>query len=531
MQLIAYGAQDVYLTGNPQITFFKTIYRRHTNFAIETIEHQLTGHIEFNNRVSLTIKRNADLMTKVYLKVILGSVNGAGNNFAWVRRIGHAIIRQIEAEIGGTKIDTQYGVWIDIWYELARHGDHEIGYNKLIGDVPELTNYDSVTKPQYTLFIPLQFWFNRYIGLAIPLIALQYHDVRIHVEFESLEKLIIRDCKFDTTLPSLVDATLLIDYVYLDSDERRRFAQVGHEYLIEQLQWNGKEPVQNLISRYKLDYNHPCKEIIWAMNMGSYISNESFIYYTNQDVWSVEDAATLIINHSISIRTDPTASVGGTWSIVEPNSFLTIGTLNVTNDTLVPIYVNGESLKIGDYGITNKINADITVNADNTITIENVVTVLTVRDLSFPISRMTDTRINVCDPIINMFGNYGLLIDGSVNPVDSALIQMNGHDRFDTREGRYFNYVQPSVHHSNTPVPGINVYSFALFPEEHQPSGTANLSRIDDTVLTIWFSDSTFRSTAPDLQILNSENVLWVFAVNYNILRFLSGMSGLAYSA
>lgn len=542
LQLVAYGAQDVYLTGNPQITFFKVVYRRHTNFAIEVIDRELIGEPGFDRRVTVIINREGDLISHMYLKVTLSEVDPVGTSFAWVRRIGHAIINEIDIELGGTILDRQYGTWLDIWYELARQGDHERGYNIMIGDVPELTKYDESVKPAYTLFIPLMFWFNRHIGLAIPMIALQYHDVRIHIRFSKKENLLIRDCTFDDSEIDITDASLLINYVYLDAEERRRFAQVGHEYLIEQVQFNGLDRVVDLSSSYVLDYNHPTKEIFWVLKNGIYTTGQEFVFYTHRDNWTeidpeepdedtaINQGAKKIITESVSIGSDPTDEVGGVWTRVNGLSIATVGIINVTNNNTQPVFVNNESLKIGDYGITNKIQADIFVNNDNSITFNFIDTTLTVRDFSFPVSSMDDTRATRCDPMVYQFNNYGILIDGSHNPVREGLIQMNGHDRFDRREGTYFNYVQPEQHHSNTPADGINVYSFALFPEQHQPSGTANLTRIDATDLILVFEDSTLRPGLPELPFINDNNRIWIFGFNYNILRIISGLGALAYT-
>jgi hypothetical protein len=540
MQLIAYGAQDIYLTGNPQITFFKTVYRRYTNFAIETIEQPFIGVPSFNKRVSSKITRSGDLVSKMFVRVIVDSVDPQGANFAWIRRLGHAIIRQVDVELGGTKMDKQYGTWLDIWYELSRNSSQDTGYMKMIGDVAEMVTYDNTVKPQYTLYIPLQFWFNRYTGLAVPLIALQYQDMNISVDFENSTVLAVRDCNFNMSTLTINTASILVDYIFLDSEERKRFAQVGHEYLIEQLQFNGVELVQSTPGlttsvttttlKYRLDYNHPTKELFWSMKEGNYISGYSFVYYTGSDNWSTYDAAILITEKSISVGNDPTNIVGGTWTPVQTNTITTVGTFNVKNNSASIVYVNPTSLTIGSYGITDKIIGDIIIAADQTITYQNITTSLTIRDISIPLKYMDDTRYNTCDPIVYQFSNYGLLIDGSNNPIDAGLLQLNGHDRFDEREGAWFNYVQPEMYHRNTPKDGINVYSFALYPEEHQPSGTANLSRIDSTTLTIRFTDSTYDSSLPPLYIFNPQNRFWCYATNYNILRCLSGLCGLAYS-
>jgi len=532
IQLISYGAQDIYLTGNPQITFFKMVYRRHTNFAIEVIERPFIGDKSFNSINSITFDREGDLINKMYLRVILNTVDPLGSNFAWVKRIGHFIVRQLDLQMGGTIVDRQYGVWLDIWYELARQGDHERGYNIMIGDVPSLTAYNSNIKPEYTLYVPLQFYFNKHIGLSVPMIALQYHKVVINLNIEKLEKLIITDSSFDITIPTIKDISMLINYVYLDSDERRRFAQVGHEYLIDQIQHNGLERVQDPTFSYKLDYNHPNKELFWAMQNGNYTTRQAFPYYTNEETWDPVNAADKIIRESISVGTDPTAQVGGNWTEVHSGTFTTVGTFNITNHGVTSIWMNPTSLLViaNDYGITDKILADITINVDNSIVIDNIETILTVRDLSIATSKMTDTRFGAVDPLVNIPGNYGVLIDGTSNPVQFGVLLLNGHVRFDRREGIYFNHVQPDQHHTNNPKDGINVYSFALYPEQHQPSGSANLSRIASTVLTLMFADQTASPDLPDLNLFNPDNIMWIFGLNNNIIRVLSGLVGLAYN-
>lgn len=564
MQLVAYGAQDIYLTGNPQITFFKIVYRRYTNFAIETIEHPFVGCPAFGNRSSIKITRSGDLITKMYLRIKLNCVIPNHSRFAWVKRLGHAIVKYVDIEIGGTKIDRQYGTWLDVWYELARQGDHERAYANMIGDVPVLTNYNRKIKPEYIIYVPLQFWFNKFVGLAIPLIALQYHETIINVVFEEVEKLIIRDSKFDCLCLKMRDATLLVNYVYLDTEERRRFALVGHEYLIEQLQFNGIEPVKFDEYKYILDFNFPTKEIIWAVRNGNFSSGKRFIYYTGKKHWNIIKACRIVIEGSISIGINPEHIVGGEWYEVLSGHSNTIGTFNINNRNLNSVFINPKSLIIDGYNITNKIHADIIIDEENTIITSDIITTLTIRDFSIPLEFFIDTRYNTYDPIVFIFSNYGLLINGNINPVRTALLQFNGHDRFDTREGMYFNYVQPEQYHTNTPKDGINCYSFALYPEEHQPSGTANLSRIETSTLSLcfhhdffgqssnccrknkdeddifidrdfnntdYFYDNDSNQKIPPLHYFNDENKLFIFAVNYNILRVFSGLCGVSYAS
>lgn len=580
MQLVAYGAQDVYITGNPQITFFKVVYRRHTNFAMEVVEITMNGNPDFGRRSVATITRNGDLITKMYLRVVVGQVVASApyaGKFAWVRRLGHALINSIEIEIGGSKIDKQYGTWMDIWYELTHSISQERGYNAMIGDVPDLTalsapdSTSGVTKQQYTLFVPLQFWFCRNTGLALPLIALQYHEVRLTFEFNSADRLIVRTADFNYGSNALFmqDCSLLVDYVYLDSEERRRFAQVGHEYLIEQLQFTGAESATQNSVKIKLGFNHPTKEFVWAIKNGNYNPNSNrphyFLSYTHLDNWSsvgLQHAADNIASGMVKLF-DPNAATGAYNGIgvtagisVEGTYEVPYGAGTITVDLTLPsdpsfapgkiVGLYGAGVLVTSNGVDygSRIQA-MSIEVVDATTFKVTVTehTLDIWDISIPIDAFTtDNRLPTLEPntvLTNRYTiydvavyqpfNYGLFLDGSGNPVSQAGIQLNGHERFDIREGAYFNYVQPNQHHSRTPADGINVYSFGLHPEQHQPSGTCNLSRIDNTQLNISFVGSSLTGHAP-LVFLNSDTQLFVFALNYNVLRIMSGMGGVAYS-
>ena len=372
LQLVAYGSQDIHLTGNPQITFFKVVYRRHTNFAVEAIEQTINGSVRSGNpKVSVTIVRNGDLLHKTY--IALKNISGAKGN------VGFDAIDYIEVEVGGQVIDKHYGQWMKIWCDLTHGIDKKTMLNQMLWNGHDCncggaqTNVNSI--------IPLQFWFCRNPGLALPLIALQYHEVKLNIKF----------CNLIPTPNEIIEAEVWCDYIFLDTDERRRFAQVSHEYLIEQVQFNNGVDANETGIQHKLRFNHPVKELIWTLPKGD----------------------------------------------------------------------------------------------------------------------------NICCG--NLSGHQ---------EVCSALLQLNGHDRFRKRNGFYFNTVQRYEHHTGTRAAGlacvdsgnIYMYSFAMSPEEHQPTGTCNFSRIDNAVLTLEFTNS---STNRSLQ---------VWGVNYNVLRIMSGMGGLAYS-
>jgi Major capsid protein N-terminus/Large eukaryotic DNA virus major capsid protein len=461
MQLVAYGAQDIYLTGSPQITFFKVVYRRHTNFSLESIEQTFNGSVGFGRKVTCTVSRNGDLLTKAYLKVTLPQlteqtgVAGAKQQCRWCDHVGHKLINYVEVEIGGQRIDKHYGDWLQIWNELTQTAGHAIGYNRMIGHHPTFqqpigggsTAGPTPTPipwviPSQTMYIPMQFWFNRNPGLALPLIALQYHEVKFNFDFAPIADL----CPGIAPVPARpgntlvvaqgdLQASLFIDYIYLDADERKRFAQVTHEYLIEQLQFTGAESIpangaDGGSQKCKLQFNHPVKELVWT---------------------------------------------------VSPNYHPTIEADRMTFEQ-----------RPFDYSLPGIPMVDPLVPNAN------------------------------ANAIAGAGGNNAALVNilyGKKNPVKEGILQLNGHDRFSKRDGMYFNLVQPYQHHENVPATGINVYSFALKPEEHQPSGSCNMSRIDNAVLNL------------ELEHLAAGAQVSLYATNYNVLRVLSGMGGLAYAS
>jgi len=390
MQLVAYGAQDVFLTGKPEISFFKVVYRRHTNFAMESIEQTFNGNASLGSRVTCTISRNGDLVTNMWLEVTVNKDTDVVNS------LGHALIEHIELEIGGQRIDKHYGEWLDIWSELTLPEEKRAGFKEMIGrrDTGTTTPLES-TK----LYIPLQFFFSRNPGLALPLIALQYHEVKVNIQFRDQGKL---DLSTGTKNLAISNPRLFVDYVYLDTDERRRFAQSSHEYLIEQLQHTGPETTRS--SNFRLNFNHPVKALVWVVR--------------RQDAEPLE------------------------WG-------------------------------------TNVVR---TYNAES--------------------------------------GYDGAVPAGDA--FDTCKLQFNGHDRFTERDASYFRLVQPYQHFTRIPSKYIYTYSFALNPEAHQPSGTANFSRLDNVTLTL--------NKINDSNKMGNDSELLVYAISNNVLRIQAGMGGLAYS-
>lgn len=565
LQIVAYGAQDMYLTYNPQITFFKIVYRRHTNFSMQTFEYDVLDGPNFGLRSIHTLNRTGDLIGSTYLKVVIPSIIPNGTSkFAWTRRLGHAILDVIEIKIGGQTIDRNYGIWLDIWFELTYNSRKEEGYLRMIGDTPELTTLSNTPKPQYEIYIPLKFWFCKYIGLALPIIAIQYHQIEFNMVFNSALSLGIYDGEFDTALltgASLVGVSLMIDNIYLDEVERNLFATNGHEYLIEQVQYTGEDSANKERTQFDLQFNHPTKELIWVLRRGIYTSGNTFLNYTNKkwnSTFLLETSITLLKNSILLL--EPTIyeldSYGnktiiaqgelppndGDWEEIESNT--TQYTMNekilITNNSSKSFWINTNSLIIvvgnSSYSITGKICGKILIGDDEIITIIDVASDITVRDLSFPITAMTDTRASSNDIVVNLHGNYGIFIDGTYNPISYTKLEYNRQERFEKRNWRFFGVLQPEMHHTRTPVDGVNVYSFALHPEEHQPSGTSNLSRVEHEIMTMFFKDTTLEGydlnyiDEPIIDVLDLNNRVFVFGLSYNILRISNGLVGIAYN-
>ncbi len=439
LQLVAYGAQDIYLTGDPEMTYFRAVYKRHTNFAMECIEQTFQGTPDFGRTSTVVVSRNGDMIHRAFLKTVLPALQTSASTceVGWIREVGHFLIKNVEVQIGGQMIDKHYSEWLSIWQALTLPASQEFGYSRMIGEdlyVSTLVQVGNTgttgaasagnagytvasgTTTAVTLYIPLQFWFNRNPGLALPLIALQFHEVKFKFEFRALRELYLGPTVSNS--PVLGTTSLWIDYIFLDTDERRRVAKGSHEYLIEQLQFNGDEAYTSTTSvRPKLNFNHPCKSLIFVVQDADNIST------ANRDL-GVDDGT-------------PT------------------------------------------YDLRN-------------------------------------------------WSNSTTLLNGTT-PVSTALLRLNGHDRFAVQDGAYFDLVQNLNHWPRVPggsgvggayttSRGIHTYNFALYPAKHQPSGTLNWSRIDNAELQVTLSGAA------------DTGVMKIFVINYNVLRITSGMGGLAYA-
>lgn len=420
LQLVAYGAQDAYISGNPQITFWKGLFKRHTNFAMEPFRINFSGQPSWGTKQTAIVGRHADLLYSTYVEVVLPYKGTDGAQYLWSSgdSLGYKLIRHVELDIGGQIVDRMYSEFMVIWSQLTLSYDGRIKLGVMVN--PPIRD-DSECAPDgrkqraNALYIPLPFFFTRNPGAALPLIALQYHEVKINVLWND-PQFFAGNFNTVSNCPPPVQAALYIDYIYLDTEERRRMAQASHEYLIEQTQFNEDKGIRGANNRIDLTFNHPVKELIWVVQPASYTDCK-----------------------------------------------------------------------------------------------------LAAKDGQIRLAPFTYNRALVYE----------------------QWLQINGQDRLDRRYGDYFSKVQPFQHHTGlgstnegeSSGGGIYCYSFALRPEEHQPSGTCNFSRIDTA--TIVMNMAGVGGVPPGIGPSTVDAGDWnvrVYAVNYNVLRVMSGMGGLAYS-
>lgn len=529
-QLASYGLADVYLTGSPQVTYFKLVYRRHTLFAMESVQQTFDGTADFGRKATCTISKNGDLVGPVWLEVTLpdllayditpsppdgnavdvsaaaaglvrddngnywqtrvGSVysnpvafrdaasgayhasatltiadesypvtqyNSATDLFGaaddraaatatvvaatelptfpylcrsgsevpyayatpshdlrWVNSVGHALLNSVEIEIGGSRIDKHYGEWLDVWSELTEKEEKREGFWEMVGKYDDAEYDAGWTRAQSrsrTYYVPLKFCFNTMPGLYLPLVALSYHQIKYNFEFRPYLECIKASvpvtkltAKWGGGVMAMTGCNLFADYVFLDAPERIRMAEIPHEYLITQLQFQGDEAVPapsdpngTRTRKYNLNYNHPVRELVWV-----YVAKQNY----EQD-----------------------AELGNQWF---------------------------------KYGVPG-------------------------------------------DPTAEVF--------------DECRLVINGHDRFSPRTAPYFRLIQPYEHHTRCPSKKVHCYSFSLLsPEDWQPSGQANFSRFDSAQLHF--------TLAPNLPA----GKMKIFAYSFNILRIAAGLGGLAFS-
>ena len=403
LQLLAKGPQDRFLSTNPQITLFKSTYRRHSDFAMEPQEVQFSGAVAFGRKVSAVIPRSADLLKDVKLVADLPALSQTTGTVAWTRQVGNALVSSVEIQIGGSRVDRLMSQYLNIWAELSEDASHRRDYDIMIGNVSEMTTAAASISAR-RVYVPLPFWFCQDTGLALSLISLAYNEVKIELDIRPISELYITD---DGAAPSaageLTNAFLLCESVFLEAEERKSLVAEPQEQLITQVQYAGAESISNSNVKIRLPFNHPVKSIAWCMQPAANLSSgrNRVFDFTN-------------------------SGAAGT------------------------VYAGGHTLT-------------------------------------------------------------------------TAKISLNGSDKFSEKDAIYFGNAQPRDTAVASPAQGIYLYSFAVQAYGKQaftqPSGSCNFSKIDNAFLHMTTATSTNPTT------------VHVFAQNWNVLRYISGLAGVAYAS
>ena len=489
MQLVAYGAQDIYLTGNPQITFFKVVYRRHTNFSMECIQQTVNGTSTVGSSATsgtVTVSRNGDLLGKCYVRCDQDTSNGIN---------GDELITDVTLEIGGQQIDKHTKEWLQVWAELSTPESKAAGYKYLTGGFSNTLVTGGDTNQQ-SVMVPLQFYFCRNTGLALPLIALQYHEVKMKFTW-GIDTNVGRDGTAATPT-----CEVWSDYIYLDTEERRRFAQVSHEYLIEQLQYQTEGTAA---SKYKLNFNHPVKELVWTNATANITTQKAKITLNGHDRFAQQDREYFQLRQPLDHHTAVPA-----YNVKETDR---------PNVLVKPLRIfDGDHDATAAAGSATLAATSVTFHADEP---NDPATLVNVGDVLFINYTDVGAKTHSMRYFVTVTATTATAITFSAYNAAGTALALTAEDSqaFAVADQDLLSITvvartQDPQSRCSGLTNDVNVYSFALKPEEHQPSGTCNFSRIDTA----------------HLEFDASVTVAAIYAVNYNVLRVMSGMGGLAYS-
>lgn len=546
IQLVAKGVEDLFLTDNPQITFFKIIYRRHTNFSIEEIPQTFVHTPDFGKKTTCVISKSGDLISNMVLVITLPqlpqifNIDGSIDNLtrvAWIRKIGYGIIKEITIEIGGKLIDVQYGEWLNIWHELNE--SKEIGNDKMIGNIEELYNY-SLNKPEYKLFIPLHFWFSQSISLSLPIICLQYNEIKINLELQDFNK-----CYKISPTHSILMSNDICNFI-------------KDEYIVQKI--DNYEAVGQF-SYYdnetnKLYYTRISKNLFKTCNLTNItnidLQEEEIKKYEIKGLTSEYFADPFIIYPDDSeITYEQTYSVSYAFNqltnIKIKECFLLINYIFLDEDERIKYYKNaheylieqlvycGETTLDGVYrtakvGLYNPVKYMIWTVQQNYLSELynndpfNYTNSYKYNDILY--SKLLYDSSFIEDDIVYNYKNNGTFNEkynhkqNGKGLIKKSIILFNSNARMEEQTSIYYKNVQTYQHFKYLPQEGINVYSFALNPDNIQPSGSCNMSKIDNIQIQM---------TLDDIVTVDNPVKFKCYAIVHNMLMINAGLGGLMF--
>lgn len=533
LQLATLGSQDAYITGDPEITLFKSKYYKHTHFGTETVQVSFDGNFNFGsiNEATATIEKYGDLISKMILVIELDQVTNEDIEWGYVNKLGHAIVNEISVSIGQTEIDVHYSDWINVYYDLYANKSHDDNYNKMIGNTSGMKDFTN-THSSYKLFIPVHFWFTKTSTSSFPLCAIEQINFQIKVRLnEALECVNYKGTTAPTNLPNVSNAYFLVDYIFLGDEEKNLFQTQTSKYLIEQVQ----EMTENIItsqSSFNLIFDKPCKYLLWYVTLERYKDRNAFLTWANDDDWNKakDNFAKLLwlaTRENLTFDSSNNPIITLSSSVTNVNNSLSTVSNGLSLLETLSSKVSGLFLFASvDSDDTTQYNIDATI--DNVILLENN---LTFEDISYTISELTadsDSSSTVKSNqvtflqqnqynIIDIF-NSGNFINRKDNPIIRSSLLLNGKERIQERDGVYFNYLIPYYYFKNTPQDGLNIYSFALSPTDIQPSGTINFGQVNTKQLKLTMGKQNVSSSSYFNDFFKS-GTLRIFVMNYTMLN------------
>jgi hypothetical protein len=486
--LVSVGKENLYLSGQPEITYFKLVYKQYTNFSIETIPQYFKTDPDFSRKITINISKNADLLNKLNLYVKLPSIPANNHSylpnnikkFRWIEKIGLGIIKNIDLEIGGIFIDRLSGDFLNMYNELHITDGLNKAYNIMIGNTDGNKEYTN-GKESYELQIPLNFWFCQDSGLSLPLVALAHNDVKIHIEFNSFNK-----CFMESPTHYI---TVKDNFCLFEKDE-----------LIKQ-NVNGNIA----IGRYK--YFDVAENRLYFDR----ISNDFIIPPSTSSMYNIIGDNT---NFSVSL---------------DENSNL------IRDESYFPF--NYPSLE-KSYILANYVYLD---NNERWYFIKNELEYLVPLVNTIPEKKYYSSNVNykidlLNNPVKTLFWRGQLLSNFESNdlfnytiyPLDNkktpllkkSNIIINSIPREEEDDYKFYSNIMVYKNDMRTPQDGIFLYSFSLHPKEYQPSGSLNFNKLNDAYISFTINN-----------LVNYQNPILIkaYAIEYNIFRIIDGLGSLVF--
>lgn len=514
MQLVAYGEQDMFLTHEPQITFFKVVYRRHTNFSIEQIPQTFTHTPNFGKSVSCIISKSGDMIGSMYLYIKLPSIpqifntDGSIDNltkFAWIRKIGYGIIKEIEIEIGGQSIDKHYGEWLNIWADLVGHKKEDL--DKAIGNVSELFSYSS-EKQEYNIYVPLQFWFCREAGLSLPIMCLQYNDVKVNLELSDVSNCYTVTPTHYIQIQNDIVNFKPFEYISQIVDDYKAYGIFSHFDPITKRLFYTKISTNPLIAINNEEFYN---DTIYSEEQRQEIINKYLIMGEESKY-----AAVTYINTS-STDVISVAYKNNTFNNIRiKECYLLINYIFLDEDERNKVYkveheyLFDQLIYVGETSLDG-VNRNVKVGIINPCKL-----MVWTTQFNYLLDQNVNDLFNYTDSHIYLKNKQS----GS-SIIKSSSITFNGRPRITTQDEIYYNCVQPMQYFKYAPEKGINIYSFGLLPDKFQPSGSCNMSKVDNIQVNLKLSNNVS---------MNNTVIFKCYGLTMNIFRIVSGIGGIVFT-